>query len=144
MDEIIKTIISTSKSAGFITHGVKHWLRVERNALFLADHYDINPLFVQLFAFCHDCKRINDGHDEHHGKRAADYLLANPDLCKDLSSEEYKELQYACEWHTHKIEAPNLKIGICWDADRLDLHRDCRKSCLRRADPVVQKTGVPV
>ena len=40
-----------------------------------------------------------------------------------LTKKELSQLVYACEWHTHQIHHEDPIIGICWDADRLDLGR---------------------
>ena len=57
-------------------HGVKHWSRVRANGLALAKVNEANTMVVELFAFLHDSCRENDGHDPHHGARAAELALS--------------------------------------------------------------------
>ena len=63
-------------------HGLQHWLRVERNGLYLAERNGANKTIVSLFAMFHDCMRVNDGNDEGHGLRGAEFAKS---LRKDLT-----------------------------------------------------------
>jgi len=61
---------------------LQHWLRVERNGLYLAERNGANKTIVSLFAMFHDCMRVNDGNDEGHGLRGAEFAKS---LRKDLT-----------------------------------------------------------
>ncbi len=105
-------------------HGIEHWKRVERNGLYLARFVEANVRVVRLFAYFHDCMRLNDGYDRKHGKRAAEYVIKIRDeYLEDLSDEEVETLVYACRWHTEGNAILNDTTAVCWDADRLDFGR---------------------
>jgi hypothetical protein len=40
-----------------------------------------------------------------------------------LTPEQLRLLRRACATHTHGITSDDPTIGVCWDADRLDLRR---------------------
>jgi uncharacterized protein len=50
-------------------HGASHWARVRENGLRIASVTGADPRIVELFAFLHDSKRVNDGTDWQHGTR---------------------------------------------------------------------------
>jgi len=109
-------------------HGPSHWLRVERNGLFLTQDNGGDPLVLSLFAFLHDVCRYNDFFDPHHGPRAAKWLhemVADGELT--LDDETLRLLSQAIEGHTLGKVSPDPTIGACWDADRLDLPRVGKK-----------------
>ena len=54
-------------------HGISHFQRVRENGLKLSGLTGANPSVVELFAFLHDSKRINDAGDPGHGSRAAEF-----------------------------------------------------------------------
>jgi hypothetical protein len=125
MQAVLDDAIAGMTLKGKSHHGVAHWEKVERNALAL---HKINPesdkLVVQLFALLHDSRRINEDDDPEHGERAAKYVeflykknfLPIGPVQKDL-------LVYACRHHEKGETTENATIGVCWDADRLDLPR---------------------
>ena len=77
-------------------HGLSHWKRVERNGLYLAQINNANTKVIQYFTFLHDCRRLHDGHDEGHGKRAAKYAQKLRADYIDLSDEDFELLSYCC------------------------------------------------
>lgn len=104
-------------------HGLPHWQRVERNAMLLITPH-VNPRVVRLFAYFHDACRLDNDSDLLHGFRAkclVDSLRTS--LLKELSSEEFHQLQTACELHTTTLSVDDPTIDTCFDADRLDLER---------------------
>ena len=111
-------------------HGVYHWHRVYKNALKLAEYYNIESRVFMLFALFHDSRRANEDIDPRHGSRGAKYarLLQNRiSVLKELNEIDFTLLEYACSSHT-KIDTEhllvdNLVANICWDADRLDIGR---------------------
>ena len=107
-------------------HGAAHWARVRLNGLRLAEleAYQ-NPRLdvIELFAFLHDHKRLNDGHDPDHGPRAAKASrFLNGDLFY-LDDEGFALLDQAMTGHSDGYTQADITVQICWDADRLDLGR---------------------
>lgn len=104
-------------------HGIEHWKRVERNGLLLATD-DVNIKVVRLFAYLHDHKRLSDGWDLEHGRRASENLdNIRQILLSELTDDEFVMLKRACMEHTiiHRTGIPT--IDACFDADRMDLPR---------------------
>ena len=104
-------------------HGPAHWRRVERNGLVLAERTGADVDVVRLFALFHDSQRENDGTDEGHGARGAEYAKSLRGAAYDLSDDRFEVLHFACVWHTDRRHHKDATIGTCWDADRLDLGR---------------------
>lgn len=44
-------------------HGVTHWARVRANGLMVAMEFGSNPHVVELFAWFHDSRRVNEYED---------------------------------------------------------------------------------
>lgn len=83
-----------------------------------------DPLVVTLFALLHDSQRVNDGTDPQHGPRAARFAEA---LYREgllpIAPTQLDVLVTACEDHTGGLPTDDPTIGVCWDADRLNLPR---------------------
>lgn len=126
-------------------HGSAHWARVRNNGLRLAEQTGANPEIVQLFAFLHDSKRFNDGHDPQHGVRAARFAAGIRGSLLSLSDSDFELLRFACEFHTDGLTEADVTVQTCWDADRLDLGRiginpDPRRLCTSAArEPAIIK-----
>lgn len=109
-------------------HGLDHWYRVYMNAVLLGAREDreIDMDVVGLYALFHDSMRVNDGADFEHGNRG--YRLwerykQQVDVT-DIFTHRQEELLFeAILEHSHGERSTNPTIGVCWDADRLDLHR---------------------
>jgi uncharacterized protein len=110
-------------SPAYSIHGPDHWRRVESNGLFLATRTGADIAIVRLFALFHDSRRVNDGWDEGHGARGAEYAKSLRGTAFDLSDDRFELLHYACVWHTDGDHHDHPTIATCWDADRLDLGR---------------------
>lgn len=104
-------------------HGPDHWVRVERNGLYVAEKTGANKTIVQLFAVFHDCMRWNDSVDPGHGRRGAEYAAQIRKELINISEDDFDKFYYACEWHTDKRTTDDRTIAACWDADRLDIGR---------------------
>ena len=104
-------------------HGINHWQRVKENGLKLAARTGADALVVELFAYLHDLKRLNDGVDPHHGRRAAEFVRQIQGTHILLSQVDLESLCYACERHTDGLTEADHTVQTCWDADRLDLGR---------------------
>lgn len=107
-------------------HGRDHWEKVEFNALALAKATPgCDADIAQLFAILHDSKRVNEDDDPEHGHRAAEYvgeLYKKGDL-DFLGEDRVRLLQHACRLHNDGQTSDDPTVGVCWDADRLDLTR---------------------
>jgi uncharacterized protein len=104
-------------------HGILHWQRVKENGLRLAELTQANKQVVELFAYLHDSRRMNEGLDRQHGKRAAKYVTSLNGLIINLPTREFDRLAYACRNHSDGLTEADITIQTCWDADRLDLGR---------------------
>ena len=78
---------------------------------------------MRLFAIFHDSKRVNEGVDQDHGRRGADYAASLHGDLFDLSDDELDLLCTACSDHTDGSADAGITVQTCWDADRLDLGR---------------------
>lgn len=104
-------------------HGISHWQRVRNIGLKLAPYTGAKKEIVEIFAFLHDLKRLNDGSDPYHGKRAAEFIRTIQGSDLFLQQEDADLLCYACEFHSYGLTEADVTIQTCWDADRLDLGR---------------------
>ena len=104
-------------------HGAPHWARVRENGLRLAGSTGADPRVIELFAFLHDSRRMNDGYDPMHGQRAADFarMLALEEI--EIDSVALELLVESCQRHSAGQMEGDITVLTCWDADRLDLGR---------------------
>ncbi len=105
-------------------HGLAHWARVCDNGLRLAEQTGADREVVELFAFFHDSRRLDDQADPEHGPRGA--LLAEQfhraGLFR-LADGPMQLLLTACRLHTAARSHDDPTVRTCFDADRLDLAR---------------------
>jgi uncharacterized protein len=124
-------------------HGEAHWARVCANGLLLAEATGADLEVVELFAYLHDSKRLDDGWDLDHGRRAARFVRTLQGSLLTLSEEKLEQLVYACAHHSDGLTEADVTVQTCWDADRLDLGRihirpDPRRLCTAAAmDPAM-------
>jgi uncharacterized protein len=106
-------------------HGVEHWARVLDNGLTLCARVpEARADVVLLFALFHDARRENEHHDPEHGERAA--LLAETYFQRGrlpVAADALQLLTEACRGHDQGRVSDDATVGVCWDADRLDLAR---------------------
>ena len=108
-------------------HGLDHWFRVWKNAEMLTGREKSASLeVVALYALFHDSMRQNEGSDPDHGRRG--YKLwerfhRTTGIGEFLSNEQSEMLFDACVEHSNGYTSMEPTIAVCWDADRLDLHR---------------------
>jgi uncharacterized protein len=103
--------------------GEAHWQRVCENGLHLAQRTGADAEIVELFAYLHDCQRQNDGWDQDHGHRAAEFVRTLHDSVLRLPPRKLESLIYACSYHSDGLTEADVTVQTCWDADRLDLGR---------------------
>ena len=123
MSELIATIRAQFALDWYGIHGIQHWKRVRDNGLRLARTTGANPAVVELFAYLHDSRRLDDWEDLGHGLRAAEYLQTLRGRYFEISNEELELLVYACRHHSDGLMGGDVTVLTCWDADRLDLGR---------------------
>lgn len=104
-------------------HGAPHWARVRYNGLYLARRTGARADVVELFAFLHDARRLDDHADPFHGKRAADFAESLRDRFFELDDTGFELLRSACIDHSGGRMSADITVMTCWDADRLDLGR---------------------
>lgn len=119
-------------------HGLAHWRRVRDNGLRLAELTGANAEIVELFAILHDSKRLSDGRDRDHGRRAAEFAQSLRPELGSLGDADFEDLVFACQYHADGLTEADITVQTCWDADRLDLGRigirpDARRLCTRAA-----------
>jgi uncharacterized protein len=102
-------------------HGKWHWEKVEQNAIQLAEATPgADKLVCQLFAIFHDSRRESEPECNKHGEWAADWLKT---LDLSITQEQRDKLETACRYHNTQKTSDDPTIGVCFDADRLDLVR---------------------
>lgn len=112
-------------------HGLDHWWRVWKNAQLLVEQEsDVDLEVVALFALFHDSMRVNDNHDPKHGlhgyklwERFINMHGKANDLGRYFTLRQRETLFEACVEHTDGLISSDPTIAVCWDSDRLDLHR---------------------
>lgn len=104
-------------------HGARHWGRVRENGLRLAERTGAKPRVVELFAFLHDSRRLNDARDPLHGPRAADFARKLARTALQIEPADLELLATACHGHSDGLTSGDITVLTCWDADRLDLGR---------------------
>ena len=104
-------------------HGISHWARVRVNGLMLAQETGANPHVVELFAWFHDSRRVNEHEDIGHGNRGAILAQKLRGQYFDATVDEMDLLIHACGHHSDGFMEDDVTVMTCWDADRLDLGR---------------------
>ena len=104
-------------------HGAPHWARVRENGLRLAETTGAKTEVIELFAFLHDSRRLNDDSDYEHGKRAAMFAQTLAGSAFELAPSDLEDLLTACRGHSDGLRQGNITVLTCWDADRLALGR---------------------
>ena len=105
-------------------HGITHWKQVESNGMLLASETGADIVVVRLFSLFHDSKRADDGHDEEHGARGAEFAKECFEEHRfDITQKQFDKLYHACKFHTTEHCSGDATIDTCYDADRLDLGR---------------------
>lgn len=108
-------------------HGLDHWFRIWKNAQMLNGlESGADMEVVALFALFHDSMRMSDRKDPGHGMRG--YRLWErfnqiQDVAQFLTQRQGELFFEACVEHSDGHRSTDPTIAVCWDADRLDLHR---------------------
>ncbi len=121
---LVDAVLARSTGKDSSIHGESHWQRVAAAGLnLLPETPDADPALVFLFALFHDSMRLNDNYDPMHGSRGAVLARELRGGVFDVDDPEMDLLTFACEEHTNGGVAPDPTVGVCWDADRLNLWR---------------------
>lgn len=104
-------------------HGIAHWARVRVNGLLLSETTGANKHVVELFAFFHDARRINEHIDDGHGARGSALAKQLKGKYFEATDSEMDLLHHACSYHSDGVTQGDPTVLTCWDADRLDLGR---------------------
>ncbi|MFC2088303.1 hypothetical protein ACFLSX_01780 [Calditrichota bacterium] len=122
-DKLWNIVINDPDLRQSTIHGPDHWRRVEQNGIYIAEKVGADISVIKLFALFHDSRRRNDSVDPGHGRRGAEFGKKLRDEFPDISNEQFDLFYDACKYHTRRIHTKNITMGVCWDADRLDLGR---------------------
>ena len=108
-------------------HGLDHSFRVWKNAQMLTGMEPTADLeVIALYSLFHDSMRLNDGADLGHGLRGFklwERINQRLELDQFLSQRQNEQFFEACAEHSDGQRSTDPTIAVCWDADRLDLHR---------------------
>lgn len=105
-------------------HGPAHWARVASfGAQLVRETPGADLHVVSIFAALHDTQRFSDGHDPHHGRRAAEVALDLQGILFEATDQQLALLVEALSQHVDGYVTEEPTVGACWDADRLDLPR---------------------
>ena len=138
--DLVKAIRKQYRLSWNGTHGISHFLRVRDNGLRLAERTGARPQLVELFAFFHDSRRHNEGHDPGHGKRAVHLVRSLHGRFFELNPDDLALLEFACEFHTDGLLDGDVTVQTCWDADRLDLGRVGKRPSAHKLCTAAAKT----
>ena len=108
-------------------HGPVHWFKVYRNCqdidTMIYENRDENrDWFYWCFAMLHDCKRTSEQADPAHGIEAAK-MVPNDKSQFNISLARAIKLHQMGQTMDETAPLGDMRIGICWDADRLELVR---------------------
>jgi uncharacterized protein len=121
--QLLKAILDQFKISRNGVHGPAHWARVRYHGLMIGAECGADLNVVELFAFLHDSKRLNEYSDPDHGARAAEYATSLNGSFFTLNANQLDLLCIAMRGHSGGQVHSDPTIQTCWDADRLDLGR---------------------
>ena len=121
---LVDAVRAADTNQGSLLHGEIHWKCVAWTGLELADEVEhADREVVLLFGLFHDSQRKDDGHDRDHGRRAAKLVERMHGEHFRLHADRLAKLIDACAGHADGTTSDDPTIGLCWDADRLNLWR---------------------
>ena len=124
---LLKAVLKQFKVDRQGVHGPGHWDRVRYHALMIGRATCADLLVVELFAFLHDSRRLNEDKDPEHGSRAASYAKELNGKFFQLTEDQLEKLCHSMSFHSDGGIHADATIQTCWDADRLDLGRVGKK-----------------
>jgi uncharacterized protein len=124
LERLIAAVHERSPLHQSYIHGDQHWRAVAEVGLrLLPDNRKADPIVVLLFALFHDSMRVNEVADPGHGQRGAELAEKLQGRCFQLPPERFGLLVEACAGHTDVRFSDDPTVGVCFDADRLNLWR---------------------
>jgi uncharacterized protein len=124
LNALVTAVLASSSHHDSVLHGVGHWKCVAWTGVQLArDVKESDAEIAFLFGLIHDSQRLDDGDDPEHGPRAAEFAKRLNGNLFELSAVRSNLLTTACHDHTHAVRSDDPTIGVCFDADRLNLCR---------------------
>lgn len=119
---VLKKIVDDFYLKQSYIHGTPHWSRVFYYGHYLSELNDKDKENAAFFSIFHDSKRFNDDHDPQHGERGADFFRSLDSIIH-IPAEQKEIIYEACRIHHNQKQSDSLEVGLCLDADRLDLWR---------------------
>jgi uncharacterized protein len=117
-------VLAAATNKASTLHGPAHWQRVAVTGRKLAGEVaGANGRVVALFALLHDSMRRHDGNDLTHPRLAAELGRRLRPLLELDDDDDAATLDEAIRLHDCGQISGDPTIGVCWDADRLDLPR---------------------
>jgi uncharacterized protein len=124
LEVLLEAVDARATRRGSYHHGDLHWQAVAHAGLqLLPDVPGADGEVVFLFALFHDAQQWNEHDDPGHGQRGAALAGDLHGRGFELAEERLALLAEACAGHTEGGASDDLTIGVCWDADRLNLWR---------------------
>jgi uncharacterized protein len=121
---LVRAVMDAASNRDSLVHGPAHWRCVAWTGWELIEHQpNVDRATAFLFGLLHDAMRLSDGTDPQHGPRAAVLARRLNGTAFFLDDARLEVLCYACDHHTHGKLSADPTIGVCWDADRLNLWR---------------------
>lgn len=124
LERLLDAIQDAAPLQGSYIHGDQHWRAVAEVGLRLvagSPRADRDVVF--LFALFHDSKRENEDEDPGHGARGAKLAESLHGRLYRLPDQRLEFLLAACRQHSDGRFSDHATIGVCFDADRLNLWR---------------------
>lgn len=120
--EVMKQVMNEFHLKNSVIHGISHWSRVFYYGATLSKIHNIDLEIIAYFSIFHDSKRMLEDDEPEHGPSAAEFFKKLDSII--FIKPENKEIIYeACRTH-NLVDSTDIKeIGVCYDADRLDLWR---------------------
>lgn len=125
LEALVDRVLVLSTGSRSVLHGEGHWRRVAVAGFeLLREETRADRAVVFLFALFHDSGRLSDADDPSHGLRGARLAGAlRGENLFEISDDRMDLLRFACEWHDAGRVSGDPTVGVCWDADRLNLWR---------------------
>ncbi len=127
IERLIDAVEEASTNRESLCHGPQHWRCVSLVGVRLSGTTPgADALVAFLFGLFHDAMRENDWQDEGHGTRGASLMTRfyRAGLIP-ITLPQYEAALLACQTHTEAAPTKRAVLGVCYDADRLNLWRVC-------------------
>jgi uncharacterized protein len=124
LDRLLTAVTERAPLHGSYIHGDQHWRAVAQVGLrLLPENRKADPLVVFLFSLFHDAMRQNESEDPGHGRRGCELAEELEGRYFRLPQNRFELLIQACADHSDTRFSDDPTLGVCFDADRLNLWR---------------------